>query len=118
MVVFHHFLGPNNVDHINNQAYQKLLSLLYQRKINNWTFENFVTAHKEQHIILEGLTDHIYCGLDARTKVVCLLDGIQTDSLGAVKSNIMQDRKLRRYFERCVTFYKDFIKQSSGNQSN
>ena len=48
----------------------------------------------------------------------CLLDEIQTDSLGTVKKNITQDRKPRREFERCFIFYTDFIKQSSGNQSN
>ena len=56
--------------------------------------------------------------MDASTKVTFLLDGIKTDSLDAVKENIMQDRELRRDFERCVNFYKDFIKQSSGNQIN
>ena len=56
-------------------------------------------------------------GLDAREKVTCLLYRIQTDTLDAVKANIMQDSELRRDFERCVTFYKYFIKQSSGNQS-
>ena len=30
----------------------------------------------------------------------------------------MQDSELRRDLERCVTLYKDFIKHSSGNQSN
>ena len=77
-----------------------------------------MNAYKEQHTILERLTGHGYCGLDARTKVACLLYGIKSDSLDAVKENIVQDSKLHRDFERCVTFYKDFIKQYSGNQNN
>ena len=77
-----------------------------------------MTARKEPHTILEGLTDHGYCRLDARTKVTRLLDGIKTDSLDAVKANIMQDGSLCRHFERCVAFYKEFIKHSSGNHSN
>ena len=77
-----------------------------------------MTAHKEQHTIMEGLTDHGYCGLDARTRVTHLLDRIKTDSIDAVKAKIIQYSKLHRDFDRCVTFYKDFIKQSSGNQSN
>ena len=56
--------------------------------------------------------------MDARTKVTCLIDGIKTDLIESVKAKIMQGRGLRRDFERCVTFYKDLIKQSSGNQSN
>ena len=92
--------------------------LSYQDKRNNWTFERFLTVHKYQHIILEGLTDHRYCRLDARTRVHYLLNRIKTDSLDAVKVNIMQDRKLCRDFERCVTFYKDLLKHSFGNQRN
>ena len=72
-----------------------------------------MTAHKEQHTILEGLTGHGYCRMDMMTKVTSLLDGIKTDSLDAVKANIMQYREFCRGFERYVTFYKYFIKQSS-----
>ena len=50
--------------------------------------------------------------------MTCLLYVIKTDSLDTVKENITQDRKPLRYYERCVNFYKDFIKQSIGNQSN
>ena len=112
MLAFHdQFLGPNNVYHIQKQAEHKLLYLLYQVERKKCTFERFVTTHKDQLTILEGLTDHGYCGLDARTKVNFLLNRIKADSLGAVKANTMQDSKLFIDFERCVTFYKDFIKK-------
>ena len=111
-----HFLGPNTINHIQNQDEQKIFSLSFQGEINNWTFERFVIAHKEYHTILEGLTDHGYCGVDAMTEVNCILDG--KNSLDAVNANIMQHRKLFRDVERCVNFYKDFIKQSSGIQIN
>ena len=88
------FLGPNNVDHIQKQAGKKLLSLSYQSERKNWNFERFVIAQKE------GLTDHRYCGMDVRTKVNRLLDGIQTESLDTVKAKIFQDRELNRDFER------------------
>ena len=119
MLALHdHFLVTNNVNHIQKQDGQKLLSISYQGKRKNWTLERIITAHKVQHTILEGLTDHRYCGLDARTKVTRLLYRIKTDSLDAVKEKIMQDSKLLRYFERCVSFYKELIKQPSGSQSN
>ena len=77
MLAFHdHFLGPNNVNHIQKHAEQKLLSLSYQVERKNWKFKRFSTTHKEQNTILEGLTDHGYCGLDARTKLTSLLYGI------------------------------------------
>ena len=71
------FLGPNNTNHIQKQAEQKLLSFSYQGEGKNWTFERFVTAHKEHHTILEGLTNHGYCGLDVRTKVTRLIERIK-----------------------------------------
>ena len=86
--------------------------------MNNWTFKRFVAAQKEQHTIMGGLNDHKHCGLDVRTKVTCLLDGIKTDSLDAVKSISMQDSKLLIDFEMCAAFYKDLIKQSRGDQNN
>ena len=119
MLEYHdHFLGPNTVNHIQKQAKQKLLSISYWEVRKNWNFGRFLSVQKEQHTILEGFTDHGCCRLDERRKVTRLLDEIKTDSLDAVKANIMQDRKLRRDFEKCVTFYNYFIKHSSGNQSN
>ena len=97
--MFHdHFMVPSNIENIQKQAEQKFLSLSYQGESKKWTFERFVTAHKEHHTILEGLTDHEYCELDARTKVTCPIDGIKTDSLDTVKAKIMQDRELWRDF--------------------
>ena len=77
-----------------------------------------MTAQKEKHTIMSGLTDHGYCRFYTRRKVTCLLDGIKTELIDALRENITQDSKLHRYFDRCVTFYKEFIKLSSGNQSN
>ena len=76
-----------------------------------------MTYHKEQHTILEGLTDHGYGGMDVRTKVTCLLDGIQTETLDAVNTNILGSKTLRKDFEKCVILYKDFIKQSGSSRT-
>ena len=67
---------------------------------------------------MEGLNEHGYCGLDNMTKVTRPLNRIKIDSIDAMKSNIMQDRKLCRYCEGCVTFYTEFIKKSIADQSN
>ena len=117
LAFYDHFLGPNNIDHIQKQAETKLLSLSYQGERKNWNFEKFVTSHKEQHTILEGLTDHGYGGMDVRTKVTRLLDGIQTETLDAVKTNILGSETLRKDFEKCVILYKDFIKQSGSSRT-
>ena len=53
VLAFHdHFLVPKNVDHFQNQAEKNLLSLSYQVERKNFTFERFVTLHKEQYTIL------------------------------------------------------------------
>ena len=64
----------------------KLQNLKRAGAINNCKFEWFVTAHKEQHTILEGLTNHGYNGLDDRTKVTRLVDGVKVHSLDTVKA--------------------------------
>ena len=55
--------------------------------------------------------------MDVRTKVTRLLDGIQTETLDAVKTNILGSETLRKDFEKCVILYKDFIKQSGSSRT-
>ena len=49
--------------------------------------------------------------MDVRAKVTRLLHCIQTETLDAVKTNILESENLRKDFEKCVILYKDFIKQ-------
>ena len=48
------------MDHLHQQAEIKLQNLTYARERKKWNFELFVTAHKDKHTILEGLTEHGY----------------------------------------------------------
>ena len=90
MIAFYdYFLGPDIVDHLKKQAEMKHQSLTYTGERKNCNFERFVTAHKEQHTILEGLTENCYNGLDDGTKVTRLMDGVKLDSLHNVKSMIL-----------------------------
>ena len=61
---------------------------------------------------MEGLVEHGYTGIDPRSKVRYLLDGIKTDKFDSVKTRIMSDATLRNDFDACVTLYQDFIKQT------
>ncbi|KAI2497693.1 hypothetical protein MHU86_16822 [Fragilaria crotonensis] len=74
------------------------------------------------HSILEGLVEYGYSGIDARSKVRYLMDGIRTDKYDSVKTRIMSDAALRNDFDACVTLYQDFIKQTAskakGSPSN
>lgn len=111
--LYTHFLGPNNVDNMATMAEQKLTSTVYSGKQRRWDFEKYVNVHKSQHSIMEGLVEHGYTGIDPRSKVRYLLDGIRTDKLDSVKTRIMSDATLRNNFDACVTLYQDFIKQTA-----
>jgi hypothetical protein len=62
---------------------------------------------------MEGLVKHEYTGIDPRSKVRYLLDGIKTDKLDSVEARIMSDATLQNDFDACVTLYKDFIKHTT-----
>ena len=79
------------MDHLQKQADMKLQNLTYLGERNNWNLERFVSAHKDQHTILEVLTDHGYNGLDSRTKVTCLMDDVKVDSLKTIKATIIEN---------------------------
>ena len=71
-----------------------------------------MNTHVRQHSVLEGLVQYGYSGIDERSKVRHLLDGIKTSEFDACKTQIQSSSTLRNDFQACVTLYKDFIKQS------
>jgi hypothetical protein len=78
-----------------------------------WNFEKYALTHLRQHLILEALVIHGYTGIDAGSKVRYLLNGIRCAALDAVRTRIMSDEDLSQDFARCVTLFKDFVKQSA-----
>ncbi|KAI2509583.1 hypothetical protein MHU86_4844 [Fragilaria crotonensis] len=115
--LFTHFLGPNNVDNMATTAEDKLKSTVYNGEQRRWDFERYVNVHKQQHSVLEGLVEHGYAGIDPRSKVRYLLDGIKTDKFDAVKTRIMSEERLRNDFDACVTLYQDYIRQASKSKT-
>lgn len=113
-----HFLGPNNVDNMATLAEDKLKNTVYNGEQRRWDFERYVNVHKQQHSIMEGLIEHGYTGIDPRSKVRFLLDGIKTDKFDAVKTRIMSDERLRNDFDACVTLYQDYIRQTSKSKTS
>ena len=83
----------------------------YNGEKRRWTFEKYVTLHKEQHTILQGLKDYGYAGIDERTKVRKLLEGIKVEKLDVVKSQILSSAALRTDFDACVDLFNQFIAQ-------
>ena len=49
LAFYNKYLGPNNVDHLQNQALMKLQKLTQAGERKNWNFERFDNLHKEQH---------------------------------------------------------------------
>ncbi|KAI2510107.1 hypothetical protein MHU86_4274 [Fragilaria crotonensis] len=116
--LYQHFLGPNNVDNMATLAEDKLKNTVYNGEQRRWDFEKYVNVHKQQHSIMEGLVEHGYTGIDPRSKVRYLLDGIKTDKFDAVKTRIMSDEQLRSNFDGCVTLYQDYIRQTTKSKVN
>ena len=108
-----HHLGRNNVDNLANQAERKLATTTYTGEGRRWNFEKYVKTHVEQHQILQDLTRHGYAGIDPRSEVRHLLEGIKTAGLDTVKAQILSDANLRSDFDNCVNLFQDFIKQSA-----
>ena len=109
--LFNHYLGPNNVDNLASATEKHLEMTTYQGEKKRWNFERYVRVHVEQHSVLEGLVEHGYAGIDARSKVRHLLNGIKMEQLDAVKMQVMSSATLRNDFTACVTLFQDFIRQ-------
>jgi branched-subunit amino acid transport protein len=53
----------------------------------NW--ERYTRVHAEQHVVLQGMMEYGYAGIDERTKVRYLLAGIKTSALTPCTANLM-----------------------------
>ena len=113
-----HYLGTNNVDTMSSAAEKKLASTVYRGEMRRWNFERYVKVHVNQHAILEGLEDYGYAGIDPRSKVRHLIEGIKTPRLDAVKANIAANTDLRNDFDACVNLFKEWIStMPAGNEA-
>ncbi len=110
LMLWDHYLGENNVDHMAMEAEKALTTCTYKGESRNWNFEKYSISHLKNHGILEGLEMYGYKGIDKRSKVRYLTDGIKTKALDAVKTRIMLDSTLKSDFDGCVTLFKDFIR--------
>jgi hypothetical protein len=111
MLLFDHFLGPNNVGNMASEAETKLTSTLYNGEKKHFTWESYVRIHTEQHSVLNGLKDYGYAGIDDSSKVCHLLKGIKTTELDICKAQVMDSPSLRDDFAATVELYSTFIKK-------
>jgi hypothetical protein len=90
---------------------------VYTKEGKRWNFETYVSAHKEQHQILEQLEmDYGYRGMDEGSKVRHLISGIQTDKLSTIKGQILGDPALQRDFDGCVNLFKAYLEQVANDR--
>jgi hypothetical protein len=116
-LLHNHYLGPNNVQFMATKARTTLERTHYSgERAQRWNFEKFINVHYEQHAILTGLVTYGYSGIDEPTKVQYLLDGVKTDKLESVRTNILASAPLRSDLGRCVTLMQDYIRQDKTNQ--
>jgi hypothetical protein len=116
MLLFDHFLGPNNVGNMASKAETKLTSTLYNGGKKRFTWETYARIHTEQHSVLNGLKYYGYTGIDDSSKVHHLLKGIKTTELDFCKTQVMSSPSLRDDFAATVELYSTFInKMKAGN---
>ena len=113
-----HYLGPSHIDAMAKAAEERLTTLTYTGEQRRWNFQKYVKGHVDQHIILEGLVQHGYSGIDKRTKVRHLMDGIKCDALNPVKSTIIANQEYRHDFDKCVGLFVDFLGLSKNKTKN
>jgi len=111
-----HYLGKNNGDNLETSDEQMLAKTTYSGETRRWNFEKYVKTHVDQHQILQDLTEHGYAGIDERSKVRYLMDGIHTHTLDHIKTHIMGNAELRSNFDGCVNLFQDFLKQQSSSE--
>jgi hypothetical protein len=111
MLLFDHFLGPNNVGNMAIAADTKLTGTLYNDEKKRFTSETYVRIHTEQHSILNGLKDYGYSGIDDSSKVCHLLKGINTTELYVCKTPVMTSPTWSYNFAATGELYSTFITQ-------
>ena len=77
------FLGPDHVVRQSADAEGKLQKTYYDGERKTWDWDKYFALHKEQHAIMESLTDYGYSGMDYGTKVCHFLQGVKSSELDA-----------------------------------
>jgi hypothetical protein len=111
MLLFDHFLTPNNVGNMASAAETKLTDTLYNWEKKRFTWETYVIIHTGQHSVLNGLKDCGYAGIDDSSKVRHFLKGINTTDSDVYKTQVMTIPKLCDDFTATLELHSTFIKQ-------
>ena len=94
-----HFLGSDHVIRQATDVEGKLQNFHYDDKRKTWDWDKYVALHKEQHAIMESLTDYGYSGMDNGTKVHQFLQGKSPELEAAVNVVHAQPEKYGTDFD-------------------
>ena len=75
------FLDPDYVARYAAEAERKLQTSRYDGEREGWDLDKYVALNKEQHAIIESLTDYGYSGMNNGTKVHHFLQSIKSIEL-------------------------------------
>ena len=106
------FLGPDNSDNMASEAVSLLITTHSSGECKWLNFERCVKIKKDKHHIIEGLKEHGHVGINIRSQVRNLIQGIKITELDTVKAQIMATTFLRTYYNECISLYKTFINKS------
>jgi hypothetical protein len=117
ILLFDHFIGPNNGDNMASAAETNLTGTVYNGEKKIFTWEMYVRIHRKHHHVLNGLKDYGYAGIDESSKVRHLLKCIKTNELDVCKMQVMVSPNLCDDFTATVQLYANFIKQMQAEKS-
>jgi hypothetical protein len=102
MLLFYHFVGPNNVGNMASSTETKLTGTLYKGEKKRFTWETYVRIHTEHHSVLNGLKYYGYAGIDDSSEVRHFLRCIKTTELDVCKMQVMASPTLPDDFTATV----------------
>ena len=97
------------MDHSSGNVLRRPQNLEWSCNTGTWNWGDFVSAHMCEYSIIKGLIFHGYTGIDNRTKVLYLCNGIKSSALAPVQAMILADTELHPDFTRCVTMFADYV---------
>ena len=103
------FLGPRYVTHMAAQLDLNIRSFSYDGEKRGSTFQKFVNLHKVKHMIVDGLMEYGYSGVDYNYKVGILMNGSNTNTLNNCKEAILASPDMQGYFDIVARHFIDFI---------
>ena len=108
------FLGIDHVARHAAEAERKLQTSHYDGEKKGWDWDKYITLHKEQHAIMESLTDYGYSGMNNGTKVGHFLQGIKSIELKAAVNVVWaQPKKYETDFDATVSYLGQMVIKKS-----